>query len=277
MRVIKELIRIKPCLKDLDGLRMLHISDLHLRGENRELENFIGVLSKMRFDFLFVTGDIVDDAAAVKLACKYLKKLTPKYGAWFALGNHDEFITGYKHLLAFDAAKKNTKRNDVKSLVGSLKSIGVKALLNESEKITIGGSTVIITGIVAPFGIDRYKPRHPCFSAKRNRIELLFSKIRKRENEFSIVLTHLPDMVNEIKNMNADLYLAGHTHGGQIRLPLIGPVFAFTKFQRKHSRGLFRMRDGSCLNVSAGLGKDGAIPIRLLCPPEATLIELKCP
>lgn len=276
MRILNETVRIKPHLTDLDGLRILHIGDFHISGRNDKIENFLKRLSKYEFDLLFITGDIIDANEGIRWVCEYIQGLAPRYGSWFCMGNHDEYSLSLQHLLAFDRIKHKIKRNDIKLLHSSLAKINVKVLLNESDEVAIGSSLVGVTGIVIPLGIDRYKPNHPDFSGRLKELELYFSKQEGKENEFSVVLTHMPDMVNAIKNMNADLYLAGHTHGGQIRLPFIGPVFSFSKVQRKYNRGLFKMADGSYMNVTAGLGQSRETPLRLFCPPEATFLTLKC-
>ncbi len=270
MKIVRKTIRTR--IKGLDGLRLLHISDLHLRGEKKKIERHIKKLSLLSFDLLFITGDVIDSNKGIRPLCRYLKMLKPRYGAWFVLGNHDEFSLDLRHLFAFHRFKGRVKNNNLDLLFKSLKNINIKVLLNQSEEIKINNSSIRITGIKIPFGIDRTRPNTPFYKEKLKEIEMLFSK--QNESQFSIVLTHLPDMVDIIKNIKADLYLAGHTHGGQIRLPIMGPIFAFSKLQKKYNKGLFKLKDGY-LNVSAGMGQSRETPVRFMCPPEATLITLK--
>lgn len=95
------------------------------------------------------------------------------------------------------------------------------------------------------------------------------------EAELTILAGHFPDYVMDIKELPIDLCLAGHTHGGQIRLPFLGPILTYTKVPRKWARG-FRKVGNTNLNVSAGIGCEhcsGVPPIRFNCPPEMTLFE----
>ena len=90
---------------------------------------------------------------------------------------------------------------------------------------------------------------------------------------FSILLTHSPSSIMEAGAAGIDLVLSGHTHGGQIKLPIIGPLYAPADYVRKYSEGLFRYRD-SWLYVNRGIGTR-ALPVRFLCPPEITVITLR--
>lgn len=91
--------------------------------------------------------------------------------------------------------------------------------------------------------------------------------------EISILLAHSPDQVREAEGTGVDLMLAGHTHGGQVRLPLIGAVVTGTRLGPQYASGLFRW-DDFWLYISRGIGMRG-LPIRFLCPPEITLITLE--
>jgi predicted MPP superfamily phosphohydrolase len=90
-----------------------------------------------------------------------------------------------------------------------------------------------------------------------------------------VVATHPPDVTTELDGMRVDLHLAGHTHGGQIALPFLGPPVILSRLPTKYARGLFRY-DDHWLDVCAGLGMEGnhAPRIRFLCPPEIVLLRL---
>ena len=91
--------------------------------------------------------------------------------------------------------------------------------------------------------------------------------------EFSILLAHSPDAIHEAIELGADIVLSGHTHGGQVRLPLIGPLYINTELGPEYNQGLFRFND-TWLYVNRGLGTRG-LAIRLLCPPEITLLTMR--
>ncbi|NLS79233.1 MAG: metallophosphoesterase [Chloroflexi bacterium] len=93
------------------------------------------------------------------------------------------------------------------------------------------------------------------------------------EDAVTILLAHSPDIISEVSGMKVDLALSGHTHGGQVRLPILGPLYINTTLGRRYNQGLFRFAD-SWLYVNRGVGTRG-LPIRFLCPPELTIISLE--
>ncbi|MFH1850480.1 MAG: metallophosphoesterase [archaeon] len=274
MKIIEETVKISPSHGGLGGIRILHMGDLHLRGRSNKIEGFIAELSRLAFDLLFITGDVIDNNNGIAWLCRYLKMLKPRLGAWFVLGNHDEYEVNLGHFFLHDRLKHRTQKNDLHTLFASLKDIGVRALVNETDQVRVGAAAIKVIGIRVPFAIDRYRPNHEKFVRELAKLRLFFRKQEKAGNQYTIVLTHLPDMVPLVGNMGADLYLSGHTHGGQVRLPFFGPVFTFSRFQRRYNRGLFKM-GSAYLNVTAGMGQSRETPLRLFCPPEATLIELR--
>jgi predicted MPP superfamily phosphohydrolase len=91
------------------------------------------------------------------------------------------------------------------------------------------------------------------------------------ENAFRLLLSHSPDQFAFAKQHNVDLMLAGHTHGGQIRLPLLGPVYCPSVHGPLYSDGVY-FEAGTALHVTRGLS--GETPVRLNCPPELALLVL---
>ena len=94
-------------------------------------------------------------------------------------------------------------------------------------------------------------------------------------DEFALLLSHSPDLILEAAEQGVDLYLGGHTHGGQIRLPVFGPIVTFSRYGRRYAAGLFR-EGGTTMYVSRGLGfEGGGMPrTRFLCRPEIVSVEL---
>jgi predicted MPP superfamily phosphohydrolase len=91
---------------------------------------------------------------------------------------------------------------------------------------------------------------------------------------FKVLLVHTPEIFREAQECGIDLYLCGHTHGGQICLPLIGPVISHANCPREYTRGVWKYRNLQGY-TSTGVGTSG-VPVRFLCPPEIGLIELYC-
>jgi len=94
-------------------------------------------------------------------------------------------------------------------------------------------------------------------------------------NAFSVLLYHYPDLIKEVAARNVDLYCAGHTHGGQIALPVFGALVTFSKFGKQYEAGLYRESKTS-LYVNRGIGMEGgnAPRVRFWARPELTIIDV---
>src|SRR5262249_49358480 len=115
---------------------------------------------------------------------------------------------------------------------------GVHYLLNKSEKVSVRGATFYVAGVAR---------REP--DVKKALAEV-------PEDAFTILLHHSPDVVLLLQDRKPDLVLAGHTHGGQVRIPGIGPIFTLTKLAPRYGAGLFR-EWGTTLYVNRGVGLEG--------------------
>ena len=132
--------------------------------------------------------------------------------------------------------------------------------------IDTGGGTIDL------YGLSLYQSKEQEWAVRA--VEDWLSK--SEANAFRILLGHAPDYALGVKDQQIDLCLAGHTHGGQVRLPGYGPLVIDSEVPKKWSRG-FRSIGIPYLNVSAGAGSnryEGLPPIRFNCPTEMTLIEL---
>ena len=96
--------------------------------------------------------------------------------------------------------------------------------------------------------------------------------LKGTDDKPKILLAHNPDAINEIKYTNVDFVMAGHTHGGQIRLPLFGPPVTCSKFGSRYVAGLFR-EEKTIMYVNKGIGVSG-FPVRFFARPEITLYTL---
>lgn len=270
MKLNKINIKLSSALSRLDGIRILHLSDLHLAGRDKRMERYFKELEKIKSDFVMVTGDLIDNNNGIEWCVKYLKKLSPRFGTWACLGNHDRFYLNILHTLFFHLMGK-LKENNFKLLERKLKESGIRILINKKRTINVNSVPLTIIGVDAPLGFDRYKNTSR-FSKKIIPLRGLFSNISSRD--YVILLSHVPDLLKELGDNKINLALSGHTHGGQIRLPLIGPLVAFSSFQRAYNKGLYNYH-GYYLHVSGGLGASKTQPLRLFCPPEATLLTLR--
>ncbi len=225
----------------LDGLRMAQITDLHMTGQLQK-EFFDLAIERMnRWDaeLVMVTGDLVDKAECIEWIPQTLGRLTSHDGVYVLLGNHDQRLADVGHLR--------------RTLAGcGLIDLGGKCLGR-----SVRGEPVLLAGNECPWFPPA--PTLPSFPSG--------------QRPFSILLSHSPDPLPWARRQQFDLMLAGHTHGGQIRFPLVGPVVCPSRFGVRYASGVFDVPP-VVMHVSRGLS--GVHTLRFNCPPELTLLELRC-
>lgn len=262
----------QPLLAELD---ILHLSDFHLSTRDYAIDElFRNHLSQRVFDLVFLTGDLVDRDEGTTCLIENLSLLKSKYGIFAVWGNHDLFNLSLHHMFTFCHKTKpsNLAPRDLDTFKERLASVNVKVLCDELVSINVNGDcTVTILGLDDWFGVDRLQ-NWGKYAERIARLKELLGKSPK-EN-MTILLTHIPDLIEKLDDFKIDLTLSGHTHGGQIRLPFYGPLYMWSNFQRKYNKGLYRY-NGGYIHVSPGLS--ASYPIRVFCPPEATLIKVRVP
>lgn len=248
-----ELTRLEvplPHLKrDLDGLTILHITDLHLTAGDHPAHSIAALLRRERWDLTVYTGDLAEDAAGRRALGPLLQALSPREAAYAVMGNHDHYH--YRH-----ATGEGPQPNDLQPLLRALRKADIAVLNNENTSIFGGALTVV--GVDDPaLGLDR--------------VERAFQGVD--EHVATLLLAHSPDILLRLGTHRPGLLLAGHTHGGQLRLPGIGALGSVSVLPRRYAMGTY-VYDGVQTYVSRGVGTSGA-PARLYCPPEVTLIRLR--
>lgn len=230
--------------RELDGTKITHLSDLHFTGQIAPefFEEVVRHSNAFEPDLVFITGDIVDSAECLPWIDAILGRLQARLGKFYILGNHDLRIrdeAGIRKLMA---------------------DINFTPLQDRWQSVAIGSAQLWLAGNELPWfpGADRLPPRIP----EHERVDQVFK----------ILLSHSPDQYGWAKQYGFDLMLAGHTHGGQIRFPLIGPVIAPSRYGIKYCSGTF-LFDDLLMHVSRGISGDD--PIRINCPPELGLLTLR--
>jgi predicted MPP superfamily phosphohydrolase len=237
-RVVLRLDRLPPAF---DGFRMLHLSDPHIDGLAGLDAAVSDLIDGLWVDLSVWTGDYrfashgASPGVYPRLA-RVLDHVRSELGTVAVLGNHDYF-----------------------EMVDGFSSLGVTTLVNQAVRIERGGDAIEVLGVDDPhyFGAD----------------DLDAAASGASDGAFKVLLVHSPELYREAAEAGVDLYLCGHTHAGQIRVPLIGAPVVNAKCPRRLTRGVWRHR-GMTGFTSAGLGASG-VPARLGCPPEAALIELR--
>lgn len=220
----------------LDGLSILHISDLHLAPafERRFFERVFEAASSHPCDLVLFTGDLVDSDEAIDWIAPLFSRLKGRLGSFAILGNHD---------LSHHPAR----------LLEQLKQSGFDALEGEWTTVDVNGKRVALGGTSSPWGPALRLDERP-------------------EADVSILLSHSPDLFSWAERAGFDLMVAGHNHGGQIRLPAVGPLFMPSRYSRRFDRGVFR-RGKLTLHVSQGVA--GKHPVRYGCIPEVSRLTLR--
>ena len=224
----------------LDGFRILQLSDIHA-GAFPELAGRVAEkIRGLKADVCVLTGDYFFEhstpAAEVYAALEeILGAVKTRYGVVGVLGNHDTI-----------------------EAVRLLESLGVKVLLNDVWEVENNGESLCFVGLDDPhyYGCD----------------DLPGAMKKARGDALKILLVHSPELAEEASEQSIDLYLCGHTHGGQVCLPGIGPLVLQANCRRRYKRGLWRC-GGMVGYTSRGVGPSG-VAVRFNCPPEITVFEL---
>lgn len=255
-----------PVRAGAPSLRLLHLSDTHLSGLRPDLLRWLSDLPESvgEVDLAIATGDLIDDDSGIDLAVDALGRIKSRLGRYYVLGSHDYFqstirglIAGVSSMYAARRAPETSRPADTARLEAGLKEAGWISLANAVETVATAQGTVRLAGVDDPF-LRRHETAHIR---------------REAADALAVAVVHCPDIVSECALQGFDLVLAGHTHGGQVRMPGIGALVTNCTLPAGLARGLHRVGSAH-LHVSPGLGTTKFSPVRLLCPPEATVLEL---
>ena len=248
LQVEMHTITLKNLPQSFDGAKIVHLTDLHSYWFGSREKRVLKILKDLEPDFVFITGDFIDpitelitdrDLSAVRV---FWQELGKRYQdrIFGVLGNHDP-----------------RKAKDY------LEQGGVRVLDNENQKIFIGDESIYLIGVDDP---------------ATGRANLAKAMQGTENNVSKILLAHGPEiMAQKPEKKGIDLILVGHTHGGQINIPVLRralkPIKPLSKWGRQYLAGLFEI-NSTYLYVNRGVGAS-LIPIRFNCPPEIAVIELR--
>jgi predicted MPP superfamily phosphohydrolase len=247
------------------SLRVLHLSDLHLVPSQARKRAWVRRLAELEPDLVVDTGDNLAHRQAVPAVLDAFDGLLDVPGV-FVFGSNDFFApttrNPVKYLLP-DDGKRNTHTPPLpwRDLRDGFEKRGWVDLSNRRATLEVAGTTIAFAGVDDPhLGYDDLAavagPAEPAADLR-------------------IGVTHAPYLrvLDQFAGDGYETILAGHTHGGQLRLPGVGALVTNCDLDTARSRGLHRHRD-SWLHVSAGLGTSPYAPVRFCCRPEATLLTL---
>lgn len=259
-RMISYRLNILPAEAPAD-LSVLHLSDLHvLRGERRKAA-FLASLPPA--DVTVVTGDFLAEPEAVEAAVEAVRAVRGRLASWFVLGSNDLYVPRPLNPLLYfvprsSRPRRRARRGRSADLVEQLIADGWVDLDNTRRSAELDGLPIELAGL---------------HDAHIGRADLRVLPRREPER-FGIAVMHSPDSAPEAAACGYELLIAGHTHGGQVRLPFVGALVTNSALPPRLASGLIRMA-GSWLSLSPGLGTSKYAPFRFWCRPTAVWLELR--
>ena len=250
-RIVRQVLRLQRWPERLNGFTVAVLSDFHYDPffSIHPLHAAIGMVNGLHPDLVVLVGDFVsvppfgdekEAAFAAEPCARLLRRITAPHGLWAVMGNHDD-------------------ATDPERVTRALQAENIQVLDNQSQPIEQDGARFWLAGVddVLNGTADLSKTMH-----------------NVPAGEAVILLAHEPDFADEAAQFPIDLQLSGHSHGGQIRIPFLPPLY-LPELAKKYFWGTYHIGPLT-LHTSAGLGTIG-IPMRLNCPPEITLLTLRPP
>src|SRR5215467_3424200 len=236
-----ERIQLSRLPKAFDGFRVVQLSDIHHGpfSSREQIERAVETANRLQPDIIALTGDYISKERHYAAPCaEMLGRLKAKYGVYAVLGNHDHWT-------------------DAALITDLFRAEGITVLINEGMHFEKDGDSIWLAGVDDTMvGLE----------------DLSLALAGARHNEFKLLLAHNPTILRRAARAGVDLVLSGHTHGGQV-------IWRSEKSRsgrprRRMLRGLGR-RGNTQIYVTRGLGTV-VLPIRYGCPPEVSLLELRC-
>ncbi|HEY0323826.1 MAG TPA: metallophosphoesterase [Pyrinomonadaceae bacterium] len=241
LKVERHEIALSRLPRELDGLRIVQLSDIHhspFTG-TRQIEHAIETANSLEPDLIALTGDYVSHESAYAAPCAELMgRLRARSGVFAVLGNHDHWT-------------------DAALITDLFRAEGIQVLVNEGMRFELNGASFWLAGVDDTMvGLE----------------DLPLALAGSRTDEMKLLLAHNPVILRRAARAGVDLVLSGHTHGGQVTWR--SERSASGRPRRRLLRGLGRQGDTQ-IYVTRGLGTV-VLPIRYGCPPEVSLLELRC-
>ncbi|QIK63952.1 metallophosphoesterase [Leucobacter viscericola] len=264
-------------------LRILQLSDLHLAPWQTNKINWVRSLAGLRPDLVVLTGDLMGHLEARAALLHALQPLTEVSPVVFVHGSNDYYTPHLKNPLKYlmEPSRLSTRKPDIDNakLTSGLEKLGCINLNNAAATLQLRDTQLELLGLNDPH------IRYDNVDAMRESLALVTSSSSSGSDAASasplrIGVVHAPyqEPLGELLSDGADLILAGHTHGGQVRVPGVGALTSNCDLPTAQARGLSVWYDAhraAFLNVSAGLGNSIYAPVRFACRPEASLITLE--
>lgn len=236
-------VRVRGLAKDLDGLRLVQLSDIHLSPflSRTELRRCVDMANETKAHVALVTGDLITGSYDPVEGClDELKRLRSDAGTFGCLGNHEAYIKAESYV------KEHGARRDI------------QFLRSEHVNLRFGHTNLNLAGV------DYQRMRRPYLTRAQSLL---------KPGEFNLLLSHNPDVFPVARAQGWNLTLAGHTHGGQVNVEILEQDLNLVRaFVTPYVYGLYQ-EGNSSIFVTRGIGTVG-VPARIGAPPEVALIRL---
>ncbi|MEE9212792.1 MAG: metallophosphoesterase [Phycisphaeraceae bacterium] len=269
----------------LEGLRIAHLTDLHVARPHARHRRLISRLANHRIDLIVLTGDYMNRPGTESPALTVLKRLfdrvQPRVGAFGVFGNHetDQFQQEAQALPVRWLNNRAVRLNDLPLEIAGLHSDRAAqpdsiALLTHKAATVARAAGAQDSGVRGRDANADIRNLTPQITNHKPEVRGAKSAITNQNTHFlRLLLSHAHDVLPTAADLGFDLVFAGHTHGGQCRLPFGRAVINASDYPLRLSAGVMRHRNTLCV-VSRGLGEN-AIPVRLFCPRQVPLCTLR--
>jgi uncharacterized protein len=246
-------------------LRVLQVTDLHMTPDQRRKQEWVRELAALEPDLVIDTGDNLAHVEAVPAVLHALEPLLERPGA-FVFGSNDFYgpvpKNPARYLRPDDGRRATGTPLPWREMRDAMTDAGWADLTNTRATVKVGQREVELVGVDDPHvRRDRYD-------------EVAGGPTEGADLTLGVVHAPYHRVVDRMAADHLPLVLAGHTHGGQLRVPFYGALVSNCDLDPRRARGLSRHSESTLLHVSAGLGTSPYTPVRFACPPEATLLHL---
>ena len=264
LEITKYEIENEKIPKEFNNFKIVQISDLHNKSFGKDNKRLLETIDSQNPDIVVITGDLVEgDNKNFDVALNLIDELLKKYKVYHIIGNHEQKSLIKKHKELY------------KTYFDKLYKKNIVNLDNEKIRIKKDGKYINIYGLIVP--LEYYPYFFKNYENKNMKLEQDFINNKLGEinrDEYNILLAHTPFFFEDYEKYGVDLVLAGHVHGGIIRLPKVGGLLSPNReFFPKYDFGKY-IKNNTTMLLSKGLGGSKVL-IRFACKPEIVSITLK--
>ena len=238
--------------QSFDGYRIAHVSDLHNAEMGKDNEKLLTLLRDADPDMIAITGDLIDSRNTnIEVALQFICEAVKIAPCYYVTGNHEARVNEYGELKT------------------EMEAAGVTVLEDIQAEISMEGEFIVLIGVNDPSYQTDY-----LFGDAESVIDAKLEELHTENGEFTVLLSHRPELFDTYADHGMDLVLSGHAHGGQFRLPFVGGVVAPNQgLFPEYDAGIYT-EDNTNMLVSRGVG-NSILPFRINNRPEVILIELQ--